>query len=655
MERWKSWSNERGLTTLENINNEFYLKTKIVENTEVDILNIKTKRDSEIMELKLIEDAKLLLETLKVYKLKEKKDFILNIINTALVDIFQSDIKISIEPQEKKSMVSATQKFDIIFYQNGHEMARNDELLITNGGGIMQVVSMLFKLLIGYIYSKNTFYIFDESFSQLSSDNRIRLSKFIQEFCKKFKFTIVVVSQVIDLDEYADIVYSVDAEDNEAGVRTMVLKDTTIKEDILERDFDTEGFWKINVRNFQSIVDTEMIFKGYTIIRGPNNSGKSAYLRALNSILYNSFNVKKYPRRTGVKNKVLHTDILLTKVRLNSEKSIGLRFKTNKVSFLIDNDYYYGKNLAAGKLQEKVEELGFKYINLKEFYKNFKGNLKDQTERISSTNQYDSLFLVGAKGNETEKIFNFLFNTESISLGINKLKEEIVLKNQDIMKGQEQLMELDKRLIENIQDKDILIRIYYLKGIKDFKTSKFILREKEFTKMVAIDKLEKVINIVNRLSKFKNEKILGNWKEELNNFSTLIVQRNSFLVNIENSIYNINTKISNVKETVLKINELTSKLVLSDYIKELKKPTPILNISKLTIVDKILDLCKSRDFNASKILSDNLIYFKDLENGLTKLQSKKDEIEFKILDLKNQYPIKKCPHCNGAGYIEDKG
>jgi len=409
--------------------------------------NLINENDSLLNENELIKNdiddldkVKNILETLKVLKLQEKKDFILNIINTALGDIFQDNIKISIEPKEMTSSNKNTnQKFDIVFYQNNNELARNEELLISNGGGIMQVVSMLFKLLIGYIYSKNTFYMFDESFSQLSSDNRLRLSKFLQMFCKEYKFTLVVVSQVIDLDEYADIIHTVDANYNDKGVRTLQLINTTIKENLIEENIKQEngGIWETKIKNFQSISNIDLVFSGYTIIRGPNNSGKSAILRAINSILYNSFNVKKYPRIVGIDSKGNPTkrkessEIYLSKKILeNNEivnKEIGLRYKSNKVSFIIENEEYYGKNLAADRLQEKIEELGFKYINLKEFYKNFKGNLKDQTERIATTTQYDGLFIVGSKGNETEKIFNFLFNTENISKAIFKVKEDIEL------------------------------------------------------------------------------------------------------------------------------------------------------------------------------------------------------------------------------------
>jgi energy-coupling factor transporter ATP-binding protein EcfA2 len=652
--------------------NQFHINSKIKENLETENNNLLLANVELEKQIETLNDVKLLMETMKVHKLKEKKDFILNIINTALVDIFQDNIKIAIEPQESSGKVNKAglQKFDIIFYQNDIELARNEELLISNGGGIMQVVSMLFKLLIGFIYSKNTFYMFDESFSQLSSDNRIRLSKFLQMFCEQYNFTIVVVSQVLDLDEYADIIYSVNAGYNDKGVRELVLEDTKIKDGILERYVNPgeEGYWRIQIQNFQSIKELEMVFKGYTIIRGPNNSGKSAILRALSSILYNSFNVKKYPRKAGdldtrgnPSKKVLSTKVKLIKEHIILEtgevqsKEIGLNYKGSKVSFIIEGEEYYGKNLASDKLMEHIEALGFKYINLKEFYKNFKGNLKDQTERIASTTQYDGLFLVGSKGNETEKIFNFLFNTENITKAILKIKEDMVILAKQHEINQEKILDSTSK-IDTINKEiryyslkyyhsvinAILNKLFDTENIKNTITTLYTRRD-NIHKL--IETSEKFLSLNTNLSHLHEYNISKNTiVEYLENTGKVLLQKKEKVNKIEEVIEKLrekNNEYQRISSSLITLQELNQ-------------------FDKFGTQEKILSIKKRIDIISTLIVKGNsFINLNNYLNSYYTLHQEKNKIELylepvlnKIQILKNQNKLFiECKICSGKGFI----
>jgi len=660
------------------LNNQFHISTKIKENLENENQVFLNNCAGIEEELKLLNETKMLLETLKIHKLKEKKDFILNIVNTALTDIFQDNIKIAIEPQESKGKIntSSTQKFDIIFYQNDIELARNDELLISNGGGIMQVVSMLFKLLIGFIYSKNTFYMFDESFSQLSQDNRIRLSKFLQMFCEQYNFTIVVVSQVLDLDEYADIIYSVNAKYDAKGIRELVLEDSKFKEGIFDRNVRVgeEGIWHVSIKNFQSIKNINLRFKGYTVIRGPNNSGKSAILRAVSSILYNSFNVKKYPRKAGgldskgkPSKKVLDTEIFLRKTysvdpeeyngALGIGKEIGLRYKSNKISFILDNEEYYGKNLAAEKLMEKIEELGFKYINMKEFYKNFKGNLKDQTERIASTTQYDGLFLVGSKGNETEKIFNFLFNTENITKAILKVKEDMSILSKKHESFQERVLENSSKIILINTEIQYYLKLYYLTIIENLSLfDNTFLKEQVNIINNKIDIRNKIIEI------YQNNIILfnGDFLKVQETFQYL-KEMETKLLNINNNLEVLNSKLLLLEKIKLEIDKkliklnhinygidihkdiLNLKLDLENKQKSVKDIDFYINI-KIQLIQKLEDLIKVNGYLNQ--IFENFNYKNNLELYLEPILN-----QLQLLKIKHEKNFTECDQCSGKGYL----
>jgi len=407
--------------------------------------------------------SKILLEYLKNYKLEKRKDFILGVINSALKDIFESNYKLDIQPREMKGKSAASvQKYDIIFYQNDIEIARNDELLTSNGGGVLSIASLFFKILIGYLYSKNKFYIFDEALSQVSPQYRERLSKFLKVFCEKYGFTLVVVSQTEELEEHADLVYEVDADIDEAGIPILNIINTI-------GDKPKEDFFYSKIKNFQSIKEANFIFKGFTIIRGPNNSGKSASLRAIESLLFNNFKTDTYPRKNPG-GKKLTTEITFGFEGKNGtpSKEIGLKYKSGKVMFVIEGEEYFGKNLAGDKLREAVEEIGFRYIDVKSMYKNFKGPLKEQTERIAYTNQYDGLFLIGSKTSDSEKIFSFLFNTENIALAIAQAKETMQEMAKEHKEKQEELQIIQEELrLVKIQV-EYFIKIYYLKLIQEY-------------------------------------------------------------------------------------------------------------------------------------------------------------------------------------------
>jgi len=655
-------------TSLNELNNNYHINRTIYENLEEENKGIEKNEAVLKLEIDDLSTVKSLLETLKIYKLKEKKDFILSIINTALVDIFRDNIRLSIEPQEaNKTSKASIQKFDIIFYQNEIELARNEELLITNGGGIMQVVSMLFKLLIGFIYSKNTFYMFDESFSQLSSDNRIRLSKFLKEFCEKYNFTIVVVSQVLDLDEHADIIYTVNASYNSNGIRTLILENTETKPGIDYRNVysDEEGIWNLKIKNFQSIDQLSLTFKGYTVIRGPNNSGKSAILRAVSAILYNSFNVKKYPRKIGgldtkgnPSKKVLPVEIELTKNHLInrddtdgteqwSSKSIGLKYKTSKLSFILEGEEYYGKNLASEKLKEKIEDLGFKYISTKEFYKNFKGNLKDQTERIASTNQYDSLFLVGSKGNETEKIFNFLFNTENITKAIQVIKEELIELGKRF--DDQQKLKLDNVSKIDIQKNLMLLyyKKYYIFILENL--SIFNLHDEKNIKDQKNIELNKVNELLNLL---KTNKTLFEFDTKIISESIINLNYlNETLILKKNKLTEVNKNKEELENNLIKINGLKSKINFLNSI-DLSENIfdEVMNTKKnklIKINEIVINLTKVFKLSSSK---------KEMIGVNQELIKYKDHLEPKVheinrLGLKYAHLFKECKACSSTGFL----
>ena len=122
--------------------NEALIKWRVAQ-SKVDNLNQEKEQKLNelagyIKDLNDWDGAKTLLELLKNYKLEKRKDFILKIINQAMKDVFQENYRLDIIPKEMKGKSAAsTQKYDIVFFHNDIEIAKNDELLSSNGGGVL--------------------------------------------------------------------------------------------------------------------------------------------------------------------------------------------------------------------------------------------------------------------------------------------------------------------------------------------------------------------------------------------------------------------------------------------------------------------------------------------------------------------------------------
>jgi hypothetical protein len=86
-------------------------------------------------------EVKKLLIRLKNNKMIEKKDFILNTINTALSDVFvDKRVRLDIEASNTTSSAGKINiKYDIVYYENDIEMGRNETLLISIGGGVWEL------------------------------------------------------------------------------------------------------------------------------------------------------------------------------------------------------------------------------------------------------------------------------------------------------------------------------------------------------------------------------------------------------------------------------------------------------------------------------------------------------------------------------------
>ena len=583
--------------------------------------NKKLMTDLE-KEVQVLDDVKTLLETLKNYKMDSKKEFILNTINAALQDVFEQNVRIDIEiaASNKSATSSITTRYDIVLYQNDIEMARNEKMLDNNGGGILSFISILFKILVGYIYSNSKFYLFDESISQVSGSYRPRLASFLKRFCEDYGFTIILVSHTDDIDEHAHVGYRLQGRFDKTGVPELSIGD-------IFGEYPEDNYNYVKIKNFQSIVDIEFRYKGFCIIRGDNNIGKSASFRAINALLFNTFDTNDYPRINKPRGSNVEIEFGYFKteddVEDNEKNHIKMIYKNGqKIVYEFDKEEYAGKSLAFEKIKEKVETLGFKYVNLKETYKNFKGNLKDQTERLALTTQHDGFYLVGSKSNETEKVFNFLFDSTAVSSAILNVDYDRKERNDryNMLNG------ANHTNIRQLAKTELLIEKYlmqyYILVIKEYIYNKNISIVLNAQIVVIRDIINDVQLLINNLTAINDYKILIN-KYRYINQDIDAVEQGLKICSLAIKAY---SDIDAFKYYIDAITKYKSSLANKDY---LQNETNILD-AKVKIVENALALIHDLA-NAEKIIYTIKIY----QNLLTEKDRLDPAVNNVKLDINN--------------------
>ena len=600
-----------------------FLKTKIIE--AEDQLREATEREQELeKEVKITDEAKRLLEMLKTAKVKAKKDFILNVINTSLSDIFQQDIKIEIRSSDEDAKIQEKQKklnikYDIILLENGIEIGRNEKLLTSNGGGVLSVISLLLKILTGYIYSKNKFYIFDESLAQVSELYQERLSLFLKQFCATYGFTIILINHNPKLATHADMAYTLGADHLKNGLKSLKIEKLDDMRD------GAKNVYKFSIKNFQSIEDLEFEFDGFVSITGANNIGKSAIVRAVNSLIFNNFH-ETYLRQ-GCKESVIRME--------HESKWAEMIYKSKKVFYKFwDGEELGGKKLAQDRIQEKIEQIGFKFLNISKMYKNWKADIKEQVDRLYVTTQYDKMYLIGSKTNDSDKLFNFLFNAEAIAQAL--LNANYDLRN--LVIEQKEVFESKQRLaieIENLKKK-LKIEEYYFKRelINSIKQKSLEISNAQTSLHNAKTFLGKLYNIIESWNTLQRTKDVNRELEQLGPR----IQRG----------YNV---VDKIKLLINKMKDFISRKKILDAEIHIESEIGLIATSRLVMQDRAAKITKILEsMKQYQNMFDVFYRYNRVVADIKTVKSGKIKLDTWWQQTKEQLGIVKCECCGGLGY-----
>jgi len=525
------------LNLLNNYKKEIEEKKKEIDKKEDVVKNYLTAL--EIMYL------------LRTSKINNKRNKIVDMITLGCQDIFQKNYEIKILSNDELEEAGLKEiKYNIILYKNGIEVARNEKLLDSSGGGVLSVISVLIKIIINIIYSKEKFFIFDESMAQVSELYQNRLSSFIKNLCDKQDLTIVLITHIDNLSSHADYIYNFIGTFDKDDVALLSLKK--------EIKIDKYPYYELKLENFQSAKELELRFKGFTVIKGENDIGKSAVVRAISSVIYNDFK-DNYVRFNKGRNE--KCSITFSKVKSETENIFSMNLVKNStgVFYEINGESFRGKQLAKDAIKEELEKNGFGSFIGSDGLSDLTTAKRNKISNLAITNQNDQLYLLDNSNSENNKIISYIFQATTINNGIIRTKETF----KDIKKDNKVIQEELNRLTDFVSKKEVYVEylrlIYFKELLKDLQsyTKNFNTMN---NKLETIDYLAKKYG---NLLHLKNLYINSIKQSFCINKSNII---KNDLLNIENKIEKTNNLMSSYKNIIL-LNKLKNKNLELDLIK----------------------------------------------------------------------------------------
>lgn len=163
------------------------------------------------------------------------------------------------------------------------------------------------------------------------------------------------------------------------------------------------NMYELDIKNFQSIEEQKLGFKGFVAITGPSNLGKSSLRRAFGAVLYNDWDSSwqrnhwlKKPKPTEVTFKTPDdVEVSMTKCGYEGYNKFVLKTHIGEMNF----------NKVGQKCPEEIADEGFRLLNL-----------GDEELNLQVAKQLDTLFVVAYKPTTNTKILNKVFNVSKLEL-----------------------------------------------------------------------------------------------------------------------------------------------------------------------------------------------------------------------------------------------
>lgn len=174
----------------------------------------------------------------------------------------------------------------------------------------------------------------------------------------------------------------------------------------------------INISDFQSIKNLNLVVDGFTVLKGDSNIGKSAVRRAINFALFNNWSTAFL--RKGSTN----TKITFSRDDLNIKRVKG---KENTISV---NDNHYEK--LGSSSPEELKNYGIKLLET-----------TDSEYNIVVSSQLDRLFLSSFNDTEQHKVINAIIGTQKHEDAVRLVTKDLNSLNQEFKQVNDQLLAVE--------------------------------------------------------------------------------------------------------------------------------------------------------------------------------------------------------------------
>jgi len=349
-----------------------------------------------------------LLNSLKKSVIIDNKKFIENTVNSSLQVVFETNVRIEIRIEEPTNKRTKT-KYDIVYFRDEIEIGTNSNIMQSDGGSLLRVISFIFRILINKLVGNNIIFI-DEELSQLSKDYLSKMSLLIKQIAFEFKTTIVVTTHTIQLADYANSIYRLSKTEKSTNGKLVIDKHEFLDNSNLE----IFPKYNLKIKNFQSIEDVEFEYQGFVCVVGSGMIGKSAVFRAFGSLVYGDFKQSFVRYSTNKTTCELHYN----------GNSAKLESINGKIKYTLNSDVYWGIKNAKTALVDFFDIVfGIHYMDTSNF--NSTNQTKKMLDKIICGSQFDSTLLVGSTSGHLDSTLESLFQTSTIIQAIGTCTHDL--------------------------------------------------------------------------------------------------------------------------------------------------------------------------------------------------------------------------------------
>lgn len=173
-------------------------QTALVNMLELELKSLDSSLNTRSENIEKLEKIQEYFNSVVEHRVNETMEKLKEVINTGIFYIFGDEIKIDIESKVKNNKTV----FELSVIHG--DISGLAEI---HGGGVLSVISVLFKISILTLEKHRRFIVLDETLSAVSIEYQDKLSEFLKKLADKLDFTILLISHQPELSRASDVTY----------------------------------------------------------------------------------------------------------------------------------------------------------------------------------------------------------------------------------------------------------------------------------------------------------------------------------------------------------------------------------------------------------------------------------------------------------------